>query len=329
MQIRSFLSYIYYKVLEKDIYTELDKKQKYPINDDFSLPVNSKENDFDELNHYIERFKERFKEVFTKEQYEKMIYALSTLKIEEHTKKYDGELFLSLGSYDSINNAITIMNYKDLNIDLNKEEILVHELLHMSSNNYSIDGERTGFDLSGILGVKLNEGYTEYLTRKYFTRGYKYTESNDNNIIFAKGIENIIGSDKMESYYFNSDINSLIKDLSEYISREDVIKLLYLIDRVPDNFYKSKDFDYVLKKISEINKIKLDKDLEKGIITESEYDEQYAIKVREYRMYQMWSEDTKVVGDDTAFVLSDHEYTSNLYTRGYVKKNKEKSKKIL
>ena len=328
MQIKGFLSYIYFKVLEKDIYTELDRKEKNQINIDFRLPVDSKNPDFSELNEYVENFRRIFKESFTKEQYEKMIYSLNSLKIKEFTEKYDGDLFISLGSYDSHNNTITIMNYEDLGVDLNKEEILIHELLHMASTNYSIDGARTGLDLAGILGVKLNEGYTEYLTRKYFTRGYKYTESTENSIIFAKGIENIIGSEKMESYYFNSDINSLIKDLSEYISIEDTIKLLYLIDRVPATRYKSKDFDYVLKKISEINSIKLNRDLEKGIITEKEFEEQYAIKVREYRNYQMWSEDTKVLGDDTSFVLYDHEYTSNVYARGYTQKNKQKSKKL-
>ena len=323
MQIKGFLSYIYFKILEKDIYTELDRKEKNQIQRYFDLPEDSENTDFDELNEYIERFKAIFKENFTEEQYEKMIYLLSSLKIKEYTMNYDGDLLISIGSYDSLNNTITITNYKDLDVELNKEEILIHELLHMASTNYSLDGERTGLNLAGILGVKLNEGYTEYLTRKYFTRGYKYTESTENSIIFAKGIENIIGSEKMESYYFNSDINSLIKDLSEYISIEDTIKLLYLIDRVPDTKYRSKDFDYVLKKISEINGMKLKKDLEKGNITEEEYEEQYAIKVREYRNYQMWSEDTKVLGDETSFVLKDHEYTSDVYTRGYALKNKK------
>lgn len=322
MQIKSFISYIYFRIIEPDIEKDLTRNKNHIINNNYDISPEKKQPDFGKYNESIERFKEIFKESFTEEQYQRMLYRLSDLTIEEKELDYKLSFTISAGTYDSYYNKITINKFNGLELDISEEELLFHELMHMASTNYSAMGSKTGLELSDLLGVQLNEGYTDYLTRKYFTRGYKYTESHENNIMIAKGIENIIGSERMEELFFTSNINGLIDELSKYISRENVIKLLFLIDRVPDISDKSKEFDYVIKQISLLNEQKLIMDLTEGKITQKEYEEQYAIKVKEYRMYQMWSEDTKVTEDETSFILHDHEYVSSLYERSIIPKNK-------
>lgn len=324
MQIKGMINFIYYKTIEKLILDGLEECSNIQVNRDYTVPINYQMTSFKKYDSYIDRFKEIFKNSFTEEQYKRMMSNLRSLTIKERNDRKDLRLYFSLGYYDSFNNTITIVNYDNADFELSMEEVLFHELLHMASTNYTNKGDLTGLELPDLLGLQLNEGYTEYLTRKYFTRGYKYTESNDNSVFIAKGIENIIGKEKMEEYYFNSDINSLIKELSKYTQKDDVIKLLFLIDRIPDSTCKSKEFDDVVKEIARLNKIKLDRDLEDGVISRREYDEEYAIKVREYRMYQMWSEDTIVIEDGSSFVLSDHEYTSRPYPREQDKENPKK-----
>lgn len=329
MQIKGFINYLYFLFMEKEIKSYIDKSKshitalKYDISSNYNMP------DFGHLTVQIERFKQTFKENFTEEQNTRMLYYLSSLSIKEQNIKLKFQSIISVGSYDSLNNSITLNHFENGDIYYDLEEVLVHELLHMASTNYSITGEKSGFDLYGIIGEKLNEGYTEYLTQKYFTKGYKYTESNDNFLFLAKGIENIIGRERMQEYYFASDINSLINALAKYISRDDAIKLIYLIDMLPPTPIKSKEFDYLVKKISYINGIKLDKDLEVGLISKRQYEEQYAIKVREYRMYQIWSEDTQVLGDENVFILKDHQYESKLYDRKEMLKKAQTFKKTL
>lgn len=327
MQIKGLISYIYFLFIEKEIKSYLEKSNKYITSSSYIIPSTRKKPDFGHLNDQIDFFKSKFKENFTEEQNNRMLYNLSFLKIVEKKVKSNFQSEISVGSYDSLNNTITLNSYENVGIDYDLEEVLVHELLHMASTNYSTIGERTGFDLFDIIGTKLNEGYTEYLTKKYFTRGYKYTEANDNYLFIAKGIENIIGREKMEEYYFTSDLNSVIRELSKYVSKEDAIKLIYLIDMMPST--KSKEFDYLVKKVSQINGIKLDKDLASGVISKKQYEEEYAIKVREYRMYQIWSEDTVILGDENIFILKDHEYESKLYDRKEISQKAQTFKKTL
>ena len=93
----------------------------------------------------------------------------------------------------------------------------MHELLHLASR------KRVGkIILSGfrqvtnqtIMGRYLNEGYTEYLNQKYFSKKDRtvYAEA----VTFAQGIERIVGRKKMEKLYFDANLLGLIDHLGKY-----------------------------------------------------------------------------------------------------------------
>lgn len=43
-------------------------------------------------------------------------------------------------------------------------------------------------------------------------------------------LEDIIGSEKIENLYFNSDLGGLVDELSKYVDREEVLKFIYNLD---------------------------------------------------------------------------------------------------
>ena len=146
----------------------------------------------------------------------------------------------------------------------------------------------------------LNEGYTEYLTQKYFTKKMKYTESEDFSVFFAKGIENIVGPEKMQECYFNANLGSLIEELEQYASKEDILKLLFLIDQEKTPFANRKNHRIIMRQIARMNARKLSQDLLSNRITKEQYDIEYAIKVEEYKKY-------------SDFILEDQGRQSDLY----------------
>jgi len=328
MQIKGMFDYLYFKFIEPDIEKELSKSTGFKLNKDFA-PSSFQITSFGDYNEYVEVFKELFRNSFPKEYYNKMLDRIRTLRIIREKDKVNFKHYISVGRYDSYNNTITITDYDNIDIDIDKEEVLMHELMHMASTNTTSHGIKTGLELDGLIGMQLNEGYTEYLTRKYLTRGYRYTKHPEKTIILVKGIENIVGEEKMQQCYFESDLNSLIDELSKYMTRKEAITLIYLIDKVSDISYNTKYFDYLVREISKINKSKLDKELEQGQITPQEYEKEVAIKVREYRMYQLWSEDTKVIDDGSSFILEDHGRTSRPYPKQQAEISQEIRKKYM
>ena len=324
MQIQSILGFLYFKTIEKEINKILDQNQHILVGHNYEeekTPI-----DFGKYNKYIESFIETFKNNFSEEQFDNMMYLLRNLKIKEQDVLINNQLIISLGHYDSYTNEIILNNYKDAKEKINIKEVIYHELLHMASTRTISNGALTGFAIPDVLGSNLNEGYTEYLTRKYYTRGYKYVDSNENDVIIAKGIENIIGQEKMQKYYFNADLASIINELSEYSPRKEVIKLLFLIDTAPIMGRKGKEFDNIIKEIARLNKVKLDKELEEGLIDIKTYEEEFVIKVKEYRNYQMWSEDTEIIDNGDSFILQDHDYQSSEINR-WLSKEKQYQKK--
>lgn len=297
---------------EVEIHLKEDRNARYGYispeeNLDFELS-------FKRFNPIVEKFVSTFQKNFTGEQTRFMMYRLKYLKIKERQNKLEKiPPVLSLGNYNSEDNEITIEHYNDSRIEENEEDTLIHELMHMASTRSTSRGHVTGLELPDILGMNLNEGYTEYLTEKYFTRGMKYVESRNKNVLIAKGIENIIGKENMQEAYFSANLGLLISDLEPYASRRDIIKLLFLIDRYDKPFHSEKKFQDIIGEIARLNKRKLDILYERGEITREEYQIEYAIKVSEYRNYRMWSEETKVVKDENCFMLLDQGYQSNLF----------------
>lgn len=316
-----------YKMMKKEIEEALWKSQDERIKEEyysFSLGENIK---YEDLRRIIRSFATIFQKNFTEEETYHMYYKLKFLRMRESQIRQIVGKYISLGNYNSTTNVITIVQLSHPKITKRlQEETFYHELLHMASTVRTKDHYYVGFEIPGVLGRKLNEGYTEYLTRKYFTRGNEYVQTNDIGVIFAKGIENIIGEKKMQEFYFKGNINGLIEELSKTSSREDVIKLLFAMDRLDSKFKESEDKENIIKEITKMNKRKIEMDYEDGILSDEEYQIERIIKVDHYRVRNLWSEQTRIVDAGDSFYLEDQGFKSRLYEKRYVNKEKIKCK---
>lgn len=314
MRINSLFDKIIYEVLSKE-FTTCIEASAYLRREGPSPEENLEfEKDFGRWQQEIEDFTRIFKKSFTKEQYDAMLYRLKYLTIRERWNKPSAlSMVVSLGNYSSSQNIITIEHYCSKRIPENNKDTLLHELMHMASTRRTPKGPITGFEIPDLIGINLNEGYTEYLTQKYFTKKMHYVDDPDQNVMIVKGIENIVGKENMEDAFFNANLPELIHDLEAYIDREEIMKLFFLIDRFDVPYPKEAKFQEILDEIARINKIKLDRMLDRGEITEEEYSIEYAIKVLEYKNHRLWSEATKVVKEKNCFMLYDDTYQSNLF----------------
>ena len=167
------------------------------------------------------------------------------------------QLFQSLdvGSYNTNRNRLTVLNKKCDKIS----SIICHELLYMASTIESHNTTFVGFlqenkATKKTLGIALNEGYTEYLNKKYFNSTLETTYENE--IAIAEKIEFIIGKDKMQELYFTANLNGLIEELSKYTTNENAISIIKDLDKIMNSKEKQdiKDQRYseIRKKISKI-----------------------------------------------------------------------------
>lgn len=130
-------------------------------------------------------------------------------------------------------NKLVVANYKidtnSINIYEDDKHNLYHELLHMSSR---LDASFNGFYQSNNnIGKGINEGYTEILCDRYFGK----SEESKSYVIekhIASNLEKIVGQEKMEDYYFTSDLYSLSKELELYLSKEEVTSFFQSLDFV-------------------------------------------------------------------------------------------------
>ena len=107
-----------------------------------------------------------------------------------------------------------------------------HEFLHLASSHYD---EKNNIKQSGFVnysknltcGKAINEGFTDLMTRKLFN---KKTRFYDEEVRIAKFLELLIGSKKLEKYYFNNDLVSLTNHLSNYMAKEEAIKFITTFD---------------------------------------------------------------------------------------------------
>ena len=141
------------------------------------------------------------------------------------------------GQYDSKKNEITID-------DDTAETTIYHELFHMASSTYK-DGIRySGFRQTSLklgvdsLGKGINEGYTELLSQRYFTPDSPVTGAYKYQVFIAEKLEQIIGKEKMQSLYLNSNLKGLIDELKQYVSEEEIMKFIsntdFLVNHMDD-----------------------------------------------------------------------------------------------
>ena len=160
--------------------------------------------------------------------------------------------FEKLKIYNVPTDIITIINDSagyymgDSRIVVKKEynhlqkTVLSHELLHMASDN----GKNSGLRVNHQYCRGLNEGYTNHLSKSLF--GYK-SDAYEPLSICAEIFDSIIGTEKMMDYYFTSNGEGLINEISciyknadniiygkydEKECKEKTLQLMRLIDKL-------------------------------------------------------------------------------------------------
>lgn len=109
---------------------------------------------------------------------------------------------------------------------------IFHELLHCAStkkeqNCFSIGFYKKYKKFS--IGNALNEGYTTLLEERYFNNNFRKNDYNNIKYI-SKTIELLIGKDKMEKFYFTSDLNGLIKEFKKYSANKR--QIMFFLDEL-------------------------------------------------------------------------------------------------
>lgn len=162
---------------------------------------------------------------------------------------------ISVGNYNTKTNKLTFLNDDSQNI----QNIINHELLHMASTIEGKEISYAGFSQENKLtknsiGVALNEGYTEYLNRKYFAS--QLISSYDNEISIAERLEFIIGEAKMKELYFSANLMGIIEELSQYVPQEEAISIIKDFDQTmtlkTNKKAKEEKYHQIRKKLAKI-----------------------------------------------------------------------------
>ena len=151
------------------------------------------------------------------------------IKIARHNKRPNKKL---AGSFSVLN--------KEVNIYVNKKNVLYHELLHAASADFSYD--RVGFKIYlkeiGYFGEGINEGYTELLNDRFF-------QAQEVSYIVLKHFVKLIeqfyeNKEEMMTDYFNTDTFKLIGELMKSMTLEETIDILVDLDQ----FLELKNFKF-------------------------------------------------------------------------------------
>lgn len=143
---------------------------------------------------------------------------------------------------------------------------IYHELMHMASSRYINDIRYTGFRQSFenkrkmiSIGEGLNEGYTEWITVKYFHKHGKNEATYPALTNIARLLEvEFIGEELMEKYYFDSDLPSLIHALEYYDTRENIMRFIKDLDFIryykpnPLSVYEKIKYDTVIRDVKSL-----------------------------------------------------------------------------
>jgi len=106
-----------------------------------------------------------------------------------------------------------------------------HELLHLLTTKIENENVISIGVSSNTFAEAINEGYTEILTTRYFGFLSK-NEDETYNLYkwFAKMIEEILGQNLFEKYYFEVNQDLFIKELAKYSNEKIVIDIISLLD---------------------------------------------------------------------------------------------------
>lgn len=142
-----------------------------------------------------------------------------------------------LGTYSTLNNSINISNI------YGNYKAIFHELFHMASTYLSGNMVYSGFfqynrsKNNSVIGYGINEGYTQYLTKKYFN-------DNGSSYIFeefiAERLVDILGSKDMLDMYSRADLLSLVNSLGDLSSSKQAYTFITDIDYLNRTMKKKK-----------------------------------------------------------------------------------------
>ena len=237
-----------------------------------------------------------------------------TKKKRTLTERIEGLIkgVITTAIYDECLNTIYIVDEKDQNI----RNIISHELLHMATTKKTEKVIFCGFyqfykDKSTGIGYALNEGYTEYLNKKYFNKDEE-EDSYHNEQLIAQGIERIVGSKLMEELYFKADLKSLVDELAKYTSIENVMNLLKQFDSLHKKTIPEEDKESAYRELRKlVSAIYLEKQkqlLEQGKITEEDYKNRKLVHVDVYINEGIaFQEDATIVKGDSILKIYDNE----------------------
>ena len=237
-----------------------------------------------------------------------------TKKKRTLTERIEGLIkgVITTAIYDERLNTIYIVDEKDQNI----RNIISHELLHMVTTKKTEKVIFCGFyqfykDKATGIGYALNEGYTEYLNKKYFNKDEE-EDSYHNEQLIAQGIERIVGSKLMEELYFKADLKSLVDELAKYTSIENVMNLLKQFDSLHKKTIPEEDKESAYRELRKlVSAIYLEKQkqlLEQGKITEEDYKNRKLVHVDVYINEGIaFQEDATIVKGDSILKIYDNE----------------------
>ncbi|MBQ8131376.1 MAG: hypothetical protein IJ193_02675 [Bacilli bacterium] len=225
-----------------------------------------------EMPHYNElvKFDKVMKKNFTEKQQQNYQRNIRNIYIKDSLSGKIKNGVRTSGQYDIKDNSIYLV--KD------NPSAIFHELFHMSSSRVEGDYCFSGFSVGHHelfhrykVGNGLDEGYTELLTKRYFEEELPKEKNYGTYMyeVFAAGkIEKIIGKEKMEELYLNSDINGLLDELEKYTSKEKTRKTIQKLDFVSRYLHERTTFlekKYVQKAMDYVNEYLIDTYLRKQV----------------------------------------------------------------
>ena len=152
------------------------------------------------------------------------------------------------GYYDSNQNSVVVLkdNYNEI---YNAFFQAASTYVDFSNDNYIFSGFSQINNKNRKIGQGLNKGYTEYLSRKYFSND----ESNNDfmyEVSVAKVVEDIIGEKIMQSLYLNASLEGLMWEMG--IDTDKTYEFLTSLDSISEELERKKVRPKVIESCSKI-----------------------------------------------------------------------------
>ena len=159
MRMMRLTDKLLFSLFSKEIDRSFQLLRENRVEEEYEVPSSRDVLRFDKYDKIVEEFLLKFERSFNDKEKKMMMHQLQSLRIDDNY-----HYAYSLGCYDSQNNIIYIHPSYFENFYFALKETLFHELLHMASTRRVRDSHISGFCLFDVLGINLDEGYTEYLT---------------------------------------------------------------------------------------------------------------------------------------------------------------------